>query len=108
MAAGWVSAVAPGAPEEGLGGGQVPPLTKQYFDHLAVLVDGAVEVPLDAVPRKRKTSSMYQRRPSRRRCRRAAVASCGPKVWVQVSTVRVETSMPRSTRSSVTCRAESG
>ena len=46
MAAGWVSAVAPGAPEEGLGGGQVPPLTKQYFDHLAVLVDGAVEVPL--------------------------------------------------------------
>jgi hypothetical protein len=29
---------------------------------------------------KRKTSSTYQRRPSRRRCRRAAVASWGPKV----------------------------
>jgi len=41
---------------------------------------------------------MYERRPSRRRCRRAAVASCGPKVWVQVSTVRAETSMPRSAK----------
>ena len=27
-----------------------------------------------------------------------AVASCGPKAWVQVSTVRAETSMPRSLR----------
>ena len=37
----------PDAPEECLSGSQVPPLTKQYVDHLAVLVDGAVEVPLD-------------------------------------------------------------
>ena len=37
-----------GAAEERLGRGQVPPFTKQYVDHLAVLVDGAVEVPLDA------------------------------------------------------------
>jgi hypothetical protein len=38
----------PGAAEERPGGGQVPPFTKQYVDHLAVLVDGPVEVPLDA------------------------------------------------------------
>jgi hypothetical protein len=25
-----------------------PPFTKQYDDHLVVLIDGAVEVPLDA------------------------------------------------------------
>src|SRR5215472_15789947 len=31
-----------------LGGGQVAPFTKQYVDHPAVLIDGAVEVPLDA------------------------------------------------------------
>src|SRR5690349_22233348 len=37
----------PGAAEECLGGGQVPPFTKQYVDHLAVLIDSAVEVPLD-------------------------------------------------------------
>jgi len=37
-----------GAAEEGLGGGQVAPFTKQYVDHPAVLIDGAVEVPLDA------------------------------------------------------------
>ncbi len=37
----------PSAAEECLGGGQVPPFTKQYVDHLAVLVDGPVEVPLD-------------------------------------------------------------
>ena len=37
----------PNAPEECLSGGQVPPLTKQYVDDLAVLIDGAVEVPLD-------------------------------------------------------------
>ena len=35
----------PGAAEECLG--QVPPFTKQYVDHLAVLIDGAVKVPLD-------------------------------------------------------------
>jgi hypothetical protein len=37
----------PGAAEECLGGGQVPAFTKQYVDHLAILIDGAVEVPLD-------------------------------------------------------------
>jgi hypothetical protein len=37
----------PCAAEERLGGGQVPLFTKQYVDHLAVLIDGAVEVPLD-------------------------------------------------------------
>ena len=37
----------PGAAEECLGGGQVPAFTKQYVDNLAVLIDGAVEVPLD-------------------------------------------------------------
>jgi len=37
----------PGAAEECLGGGQIPPFTKQYVDHLAILIDGAVEVPLD-------------------------------------------------------------
>lgn len=37
----------PGAPEECLRGGQVPPFTKQYVDHLALLIDGAVELPLD-------------------------------------------------------------
>ena len=37
----------PDGPEECLSGGQVPPLAKQYVDHLAVPVDGAVEVPLD-------------------------------------------------------------
>jgi hypothetical protein len=37
----------PGAAEECLGGSQVPPFTEQYVDHLAVLIDGAVEVPLD-------------------------------------------------------------
>jgi hypothetical protein len=36
----------PGAPEERLGGGQVPALAKQHVDHLAVLIDSAVEVPL--------------------------------------------------------------
>jgi len=36
----------PGAAEELLGGGQVPSLAKQYVDHLAVLIDSAVEVPL--------------------------------------------------------------
>jgi hypothetical protein len=40
----------PGAAEERLGGSQVPPLTKQYVDHLAILIDGAVEVPLDGAP----------------------------------------------------------
>ncbi len=37
----------PGAAEECLGGGQVAPFTKQYVDYLAILIDGAVEVPLD-------------------------------------------------------------
>ena len=37
----------PGAAEERLGGSQVPPFTKQYVDHLAIFIDGAVEVPLD-------------------------------------------------------------
>ena len=37
----------PGAPEECLGGGQGPPLTKQYVNHLAALINGAVEVALD-------------------------------------------------------------
>ena len=36
----------PGAVEERLGGGQVPALAKQHVDHLAVLIDSAVEVPL--------------------------------------------------------------
>jgi hypothetical protein len=38
----------PGAAEECLGGDQVPPFTKQSVHHLTVLIDGAVEVPLDA------------------------------------------------------------
>ncbi len=37
----------PGAAEERLRGSQVPPLTQQYVDHLAILIDGTVEVPLD-------------------------------------------------------------
>ncbi len=98
----------PCAAEECLRGGQVPPFTKQYIDHLAILIDGPIEVPLDGaieeeedlvdVPAAAKSTTMPP----------AAAASCGPKVWVQVSTVRAETSMPRSARSSVTCRAESG
>jgi hypothetical protein len=36
----------PGAAEERLGGGQVPTLAKQHVDHLTMLIDGAVEVPL--------------------------------------------------------------
>src|SRR5262245_33435503 len=48
MAAGWVSAVARARRKNALGGNQVPSFTKQYVDHLAVLIDGAVEVPLDA------------------------------------------------------------
>jgi hypothetical protein len=36
----------PGAAEERLGGGQVPALAKQHVDHLAVLIDSAVEVAL--------------------------------------------------------------
>ena len=97
----------PGAAEECLGGSQVPPFTKQYVDHLAVVIDGAVEVPLDgateeedlvAVPAAAKPTTMPPGR--------------GGELWteglVQVSTVRAEISMPRSPRSSVTCRAESG
>ena len=97
----------PGAAEECLGGGQVPAFTKQYVDNLAVLIDGAVEVPLDRATEEENLVD-DQRRPSRRRCRRDAAASCGPKVWLQVSTVRAETSMPRSARSSVTCRRRAG
>ena len=80
-----------GAAEECLGGGQVPPFTKQYVDHLAVLIDGAVEVPLDGameeedlvdVPAAAKPTTMP--------------AGCGrelwTEVWVQVSAVRAETS----------------
>jgi len=44
MAAGWVSAVARARRKNG---DQVSPFTKQYVDHLAVLIDGAVEVALD-------------------------------------------------------------
>ena len=96
----------PGAAEERLGGGQVPALAKQYVDHLAVLIDSAVEVPLGGameeedlvdVPAAAKPTTMPP----------GGCRELGPKVWVQVSTVRAETSMPRSARSSVTCRAES-
>jgi hypothetical protein len=47
MAAGWVSAVARARRKNAWGGGQVPPFTKKYVDHLAVFIDGAVEVALD-------------------------------------------------------------
>ena len=40
----------PDSPEECLSGGQVPPFTQQYVDHLAVLVDGAPDVALDGAP----------------------------------------------------------
>jgi len=76
------------------GRSQVPPFTKQYVDHLAVLIDGAVEVPLDGAPEEKGLVDVPAAA-SRRRCRRAAVASSGPKVWVQVSAIRAKTSMPR-------------
>ena len=96
----------PGARKECLGGGQVAPFTKQYVDDLAILIDGAVEVPLDGATEEENLVDVPAA--AKPTCRRDAAASCGPKVWLQVSTVRAETSMPRSARSSVTCRAESG
>src|SRR5258708_570562 len=50
----------PGAAKECLGGGQVSPFTKQHVDHLAVLIDGAVQVPLDGAP---ETSVYYVVKP---------------------------------------------
>ncbi len=78
MAAGWGLGSRPGAAEEGLGGSQVPPLTKQYVDDLAVLIDGAVEVPLDGameeedlvdVPTAAKPTTMP--------------AGCGRELWTE-------------------------
>lgn len=42
----------PGAAEECLGRGLISPFTKQYVDYLAVLIDGAVQVPLDGATEK--------------------------------------------------------
>ena len=94
--------------EERLGGRGVPVVAEQDVEHLAVLVDGSVEVALLLAPsRKKKTSSTYHR-PGRRRCFRTSAASRGPKVCTQRSTVRWETSIPRSARRTMTLVADSG
>ncbi len=80
----------PCAAEERLGGSQVPPFTKQYVDHLAILIDGAVEVSLDGameeedlvdVPAAAKPTTMS--------------AGCGRELWAEGLGVRRENSANR-------------
>ncbi len=58
--------------------------------------------------RKKNTSSANQVVPGRRRCLRTSAAKSGPQVYTQRSTVRGETSIPRSASRTITLVPESG
>ena len=51
--------------KEGLGRSQIAALLQEHIHHLAPLIDGSIKVVLLAA-RQRKSSSTYQRLPSRR------------------------------------------
>ena len=95
--------------EERLGGRRVPVVAEEDVEHLAVLVDGPVEVALLLAPVPEEEHFVdVPVVPGRRRCLRTSAASSGPKVCTQRRTVRLETSIPRSARNTITLVAESG
>jgi hypothetical protein len=87
--------------KERLRAGRVTVLTEQDIDDHTVLVDRTVEVAFLSFA-EQEYLVHDPALPAGRRRRRTSAASCGPNTWTQSSTVRCETSMPRSASSSRT------
>jgi hypothetical protein len=96
-----------GLPKERLCTCSIAMLAHEHIHHDAILVDGSIQVPLVSLTKQEHLVD-EPARADRRSTVPDLSRQSGPEGLDQSRTVRCETSIPRSARSSRTCRLDSG